>query len=160
MFTVMASRPPPRCCGLQPGLRSRLHRLIRRAAGPQGLRGFWVPNRSEAINNSPISGSGPGSDVAARASVKSGVRIGEAGALWFWFRAMGLCSGSLCQDFENTDEMMRSYVFIWRWWSRWKYLKAFLCAFITAIFPYVFPVDFTSEYTIRLLFLTLIFRYM
>lgn len=115
--------------GLQPVVCWWLCGLIRRAEGPWASVDPRVPNRSGAINNSPISCGALGSDVAGTTSVQ--VRTGEPGALWFWYRAIGrqACSPSFCQAFVNMDDEMRSYVFMWRYWSGWKYLKAFVCLY-------------------------------
>lgn len=73
---------------------------------------LWVPNRSRAINNSPISCGRVDSDVAGRTSVKVRVRIGEPGALWFWYRAIGRHACSTRPREYRWDEEMRSCVFI------------------------------------------------
>ena len=73
--------------------------MIKSTAVPGASVDTWVPNRSRAINNSPISCGVVGSDVARRTSVQVRVRTDKPGALWFWYRAIGqqACGTRSCQ---------------------------------------------------------------
>ncbi len=85
--------------GLQPAVCWWLCGLIRRAAGPWASVDPGSQTGAGPLTTAPISCGGPGSDVAGRTSVKARVRIGEPGALWFWYGAIGrhACSASLRQ---------------------------------------------------------------
>lgn len=126
-------------CGLQPVVCWWLCGLIRRAAGPWASVDPQVPNRSGAINNSLITCGGLVSDVVRRTSVQVRVRTGEPGALWLWCRAIGrqACSAlAVARPREyGWDDEMRSYVFMWRYWSGWKHLRAFVCLY--CVTPYI-----------------------
>lgn len=97
--------------------------LIRAAEAP-GSPYIPGPNGSGAINNSPISWSGAGFDVAGRTSVKPRVRVGGPGSV-VWVGSHGqtvLQQQQLMPGLLNKYEMQE-----WKQWLAWKHLRAAGC---------------------------------